>query len=89
MATVVYFQNPEMCDEQGYWVREESNPPPSRDEMEKTGIGADGVIGGKGWPAEFMVRGGGDRANYWADQFIRQCLGLEGPYRWEYVDILD
>jgi len=49
-TTVVYFQNPEMCNEQSYWVRDESEPRPSSQEIEETGAGADGYIGGKGWP---------------------------------------
>ena len=83
MDTVIYFQNPEMCDTQGYWVREEGDPKPEADD------GADGWIGGNGWPIEFMVKGARDRANYWADQFVRECLMLEGPFRWEYINIAD
>ncbi len=78
-TTVIYVQNPEMCDTQGYWEREEGDPVPEQ------GDGADGWIGGNGWPSEFMVGGGDDKQR--ADRFIRQCLGLTGPYRWEYVNI--
>ena len=78
---VVYFQNPEMCNEQAYWLRNEGEPEPTADD------GADGWIGGDGWPVEFMVKGEQQRADYWANQFARECLGLEAPFRWEYVNI--
>ena len=80
MTTVIYFQNPEMCDTQGYWVRDEGEPKPEQ------GDDADGWIGGNGWPIEFMVKGD-LHGNYWADQFAQECLRLTGPYRYGYVNI--
>ena len=88
-STVVYFQNPEMCNEQSYWVRDESEPRPSSQEIEETGAGADGYIGGKGWPIQFYVGGPKEVADKRAARFVHECLGLTGPWRWEYVDIAD
>lgn len=80
---VIYFQNPEGCQEQSFWVRDEDEPAPTAEDA------PDGWIGGNGWPIEFMVKGTRERADYWADQFAHECLQLAGPYRWEYVDICD